>query len=179
MIWIALPAAAFLLGLERVTYWYAWTRPERFAAWLGRVPGRSCSDPVAGLERMFYGFKVIQFAVLAGWCMLFAQDLLPLPTAPPGVIAAGLVLLALGQLLNFSVIWRLGSEAMFYGNRFGRPIQWQTGFPFSLLPHPQYLGAGLSVWAVMLIMRYPNPDWIALPLVSTAFYVWGANFEQD
>jgi methylene-fatty-acyl-phospholipid synthase len=73
---------------------------------------------------------------------------------------------------------KLGNEGVFYGNRFGRTVEWQSGFPFSLHPHPQYLGAALSVWGFMLAMRYPEPDWLVLPLISTVYYVFGARLES-
>jgi len=179
MFWIVLVLSSLLLGIERVGYWWVWNHPNRFAAAVRRWAQLSSGDPVFALRRMFFGFKAIQITVLVGWCMLFGGSLLPLPTAPTTALVGGVVLLLLGQVLNLSVMWRLGNEGVFYGNRFGRPIEWQTGFPFSLLPHPQYLGALLSVWGFMLIMRYPNPDWIALPLISTAWYAWGTQVERE
>ena len=120
-----------------------------------------------GLRLLFYVFKGIQVAVLLAWCVRFGDGGVPLPTASALFAAIGVGLIAFGQLLNFSVMTKLGVEGVFYGNRFGRDVEWQTGFPFSVFPHPQYLGALLSVWGFMLVMRYPNPDWIVLPLIST------------
>lgn len=177
MFWTLLFVATLLLGIERVSYWYVWNHPERFAACVRLQPQLTGSDPVLALRRLFYGFKAIQVGVLLGWCMLFGSTWLPLPTAGTAALVGGLLLL-IGQVLNFSVMWRLGHDGVFYGNRFGRPIEWQTGFPFSLVSHPQYLGALLSVWGFMLVMRYPDPDWIALPLVSSAWYAWGATVES-
>ncbi|MDT8439613.1 MAG: methyltransferase [Wenzhouxiangellaceae bacterium] len=179
MFWTLLVIATLLLSLERVTYWWAWNHPEVFTAQARRRDRLLHHDPVRALGRLFVVFKFIQIGVLLGWCMVFGQTWLPLPTAPSGAIVLGLSLLALGQALNFGVIWRLKAEGMFYGNRFGRAIEWQTGFPFSIVRHPQYVGALLSVWAFLLIMRFPNPDWLALPLVSTALYAWGIHVERD
>ncbi len=179
MFWIMLLLSTLLLGIERVSYWYVWNHPQCFAARIHRWPRLTRSDPVLALQRLFYGFKAIQSAVLFGWCIWFGGDWLPLPTAPGMALLLGVLAILIGQVLNFSVMWRLGQQGVFYGNRFGRPVEWQTGFPFSLLPHPQYFGALLSVWGFMLIMRYPHPDWIALPLVSTAWYAWGTQVERD
>jgi len=179
MILTATVIAAVLLGLERLTYWWTWNYPQAFERAACAGGWISDGDPVVLLRRLFYGFKAIQIGVLIGWCMLFGQTWLPLPTASALVLFAGLALLAFGQALNFGVIFRLKSDGMFYGNRFGRSIEWQTGFPFSVVPHPQYLGALISVWGFMLIMRYPNPDWLALPLVSTALYAFGIWVERE
>lgn len=169
---------AALLAIERMMYWYAWTRPGRFAARVRRFSGGRGADPVMALKSLFHAFKVIQVAVLVGWCAWFADTWIPWPTAPWPVLALGLVLIVSGQVLNFGVMIRLGSEGVFYGNRFGRNVAWQTGFPFSLVAHPQYVGALMSVWGFMLAMRFPNPDWIVLPLVSTVYYALGARLES-
>lgn len=171
-------ACAALLAIERLVYWYAWTRSRRFAARVRRFPLRHPADPVEALKTLFYGFKAIQVAVLLGWCIWFGGDWIPWPTAPVAVIALGVLLFAFGQVLNFGVMLKLGTAGVFYGNRFGRDVAWQTGFPFSVVAHPQYLGALLSVWGFMLAMRYPNADWFVLPLISTVYYAFGARLER-
>lgn len=171
-------ACAALLAMERMTYWYAWTRPRRFAARMRRLPGRRGADPVAALKSLFHVFKLIQVAVLFGWCAWFAGSWILWPTAPLPILLLGVGLIAFGQVLNFGVMIRLGSEGVFYGNRFGRNVPWQTGFPFSLTSHPQYVGALLSVWGFMLAMRFPHADWVLLPLLSTVYYALGARLER-
>jgi len=168
--------AALLLALERVTYWWVWNRPEAFQRQVARHAGRL--GPVKALKRLFVVLKVVQVAVLLGWCMWFSGRVLPWPEAPPGALGIGLVLLLSGQVLNAAVFWRLGENGVFYGNRFGRSVEWQHGFPFSLLPHPQYFGALVSVWGFMLLMRYPAPDWLVLPALSTVYYLIGARVER-
>ena len=171
-------ACAALLAIERLVYWFAWTRPQRFRKWVRGTSVLPYDDPVQALRALFYAFKCIQAAVLLAWCSWFAEHAIPLPTAPLPFLAMGVLLILFGQVLNFSVMGRLGTEGVFYGNRFGRDVEWQTGFPFSLYPHPQYLGALLSVWGFMLAMRYPNPDWIVLPVISTVYYALGARLES-
>lgn len=171
-------ACAALLAIERLTYWFAWTRPNAFAQWTRARPFGLPEDPVAALRSLFILFKVIQVAVLLGWCIRFGGQWLPVPQAGVPALALGLLIVLAGQVLNFSVMAKLGDEGVFYGNRFGRPVAWQTGFPFSIFRHPQYLGAALSVWGFMLVMRYPHPDWLVLPLISTVYYVLGARLES-
>ncbi len=38
------------------------------------------------------------------------------------VVAAGLTLIAIGQVFNFGVFYQLGSVGVFYGNRFGYEV---------------------------------------------------------
>ena len=56
------------------------------------------------------------------------------------------VLIAIGQILNVGVFMQLGKIGVFYGNRLGYQVPWCRSFPFSLIPHPQYVGATLSIW---------------------------------
>ena len=73
---------------------------------------------------------------------------------PPPALLAGIVLVALGQVLNAAVYATIGGDGVYYGVRLGRTVPWVHGFPFRLLatggkpgtgvrvPHPQYLGLG-------------------------------------
>jgi methylene-fatty-acyl-phospholipid synthase len=168
-------AAAILLSLERVTYALAWHRPDRFDRVTRRLGFR---DPVTGLEAFFYGFKLVQGLVFAGWCAYFGA----LAGWPPGLATvpavAGAALVVIGQTLNGAVFLRLGRVGVFYGNRFGHPVPWCDGFPFSLLDHPQYAGAVISIWGLFLLARFPHDDWFALPLLETAYYAIGAHLER-
>ncbi|HVN30321.1 MAG TPA: methyltransferase [Candidatus Binataceae bacterium] len=60
----------------------------------------------------------------------------------------------------------------------GHEIAWISAFPFSVLRHPQYAGAVLSIWGFFIGMRFPHPDWLVLPGLETLYYLFGAFFEQ-
>lgn len=175
----AVAAAALLLSIKRLCYLGAWRRPESFRRWLAPGGPRGAGDPVAALERLFYTFKAIQIAVFLAWCSHFGAGV-PWPGARgAGQLTLGALALVAGQALNFAVFLRLGRDGVFYGNRFGRDVAWCARFPFSLLAHPQYVGAVLSIWGFFLLVRFPEPDWIVLPAIETAYYAIGARFESD
>lgn len=178
MIEVGIGLAAVLLSLERVTYIYIGHRPSTWLAWCHRPPLSALgTEPVVTVRRLFIGFKALQIAVFLAWCMIAGATIIPLPTAPPVAIVAGLALMVAGQVLSTLVFRRLGGTGVFFGAELGYGNQRAEGFPFSLVPHPQYVGAVLSVWGFFLIMRYPNPDWLALPLLETTLYVVGAHLE--
>lgn len=163
--------AAALLSLERAYYIWLCRAPERFAA-ICRVPfGARRFDPVLGVEILFYGFKVIQFGVIAWWCLALGDGRLWPVTTDWRVVASGTILIASGQALNALVFRTLGRPGVFYAGQFGQPVPWHSGFPFSISRHPQYIGAVASIWGALIILRYPAPDWIVLPLLET-FYYW-------
>lgn len=134
--------------------------------------------PVDALRRIFYGFKALQLIVFAGWCYIYGNGTLRPASASLLPPAAGLLLIAIGQVFNIGVFCRLGNNGVFYGNRFGFEIPWSSAFPFSLLKHPQYVGAVLSIWGFFIAMRFPRGDWYLLPSLETIYYFLGACLEQ-
>lgn len=171
-------AAAVLLAVERLCYIWVWHRPQAFTA-VSRSPLLACfGEPVDVLRVWFYSFKALQGVVFAGWWMWFAGGVPWPPGAPPTVIAVGGTLILAGQLLSAAVFRKLGNVGVFYGNRLGHELAWVTGFPFNVVRHPQYVGTVLSIWGMFLIMRFPHPDWYALPLLETLYYALGARYER-
>lgn len=170
--------AAVLLSVERICYVYIWHFPDSFRAFCDRLPWAFLGEPVDVLEKLFYGFKLIQFIVFFGWIYFHGNgSILPLSG---GIfsLAAGGALIAVGQILNFSVFYRLGRVGVFYGNKFGYETPWCRAFPFSFLNHPQYVGTLLSIWGFFLVMRFPHDDWYILPILETVYYLLGGYFEQ-
>ena len=92
----------------------------------------------------------------------------------PRGLALGAAPIGAGQCLNFAVFHRSGAVGVFYGSRFGRAVPWVCGFPFSVLAHPQYVGAVAAIWGLFLATRFPHPDWIAFSLLETIYYAVGA-----
>ena len=174
----ALLAAAAALSLERVTYAWIWYRSNRFRAWCQRPGLADLGGPVASLRILFYIFKAVQIGVFAAWFYAFGTGVVWPPDAPTPAVMLGVVLCGCGQLLNWSVFHRLGTVGVFYGDRFGYHVARCTAFPFSMTAHPQYLGAVMSIWGLFLIMRFPHPDWYAVPAVETAYYLVAARLEQ-
>lgn len=171
-------AAAALLAVERICYVWVWHRPQAFMAVALRPPWVRFGEPVDVLRVWFYGFKTLQAIVFVGWWSWFAGGPPWPPAAPLPVIAVGATLIGAGQVLSAAVFRKLGNVGVFYGNRLGHELVWVTGFPFNVVRHPQYVGTVLSIWGLFLIMRFPHPDWYALPLLETAYYVLGARYEQ-
>lgn len=175
----AFVVAAVLLSLERVCYVWAWRAPESFRAFCARPGVMALGDPVSVLQKLFFGFKGIQLAVFFGWCYLHGYGLLPSVMSRDFVVlAVGTAAIIAGQLLNFSVFYRLGKVGVFYGNKFGYRVPWCREFPFSFLAHPQYVGALFSIWGFFLAMGFPHDDWYLLPALQTIYYLAGAYFEQ-
>jgi phosphatidyl-N-methylethanolamine N-methyltransferase len=170
--------AAALLSLERICYILIARAPDGFRAWCAHPLVARLGTPVDVVRALFLSFKALQGAVFFAWCYVHSQGtLLPL-AAPPWALATGAVLIASGQFLSTSVFYQLGYVGVFYGARLGHTVPWCTSFPFAYLSHPQYVGTVLSIWGLFLIVRFPNADWMALPLLETVYYWLGARLES-
>lgn len=170
---VTFTTAALLLALERIVYVIVWRRPQLF----GRVCEPLGRSPVEVLSGLFVLFKVIQALVFTAWCMAGPETVRPWDR--PIACVAGLGLAGAGQPLNLAVFRRLGRTGVFYGTRFGYEVPWCTGFPFTVTAHPQYVGTVMTIWGFFLAMRYPEPDWIVLPILESAYYALGARLERQ
>ena len=171
--------AALLLSLERICYVWVWRAPESFRKLCHSILGGVLGEPIDALRRIFYVFKALQALVFLGWCYYYGDGVAVPASGNLLVTATGLSLIAIGQVFNFGVFYQLGSVGVFYGNRFGYDVAWNSAFPFSVLRHPQYVGAVLSIWGFFIAMRFPRPDWYLLPCLETIYYLLGAHFERD
>lgn len=179
MDFLVLLLSAFLLSIERIAYFLIWRYPHLLRS-SGKYPVVAAfGEPIDVLQKLFYIFKALQLSVFLGWCIVFGEGFLPLPTGTPLALAAGGILIIVGQLLNLSVFYRLGKIGVFYGNKLGYDVSWCEGFPFSVFDHPQYVGTLTSIWGFFLIMRFPHSDWIALPIIETLYYALGAYGERS
>ena len=52
------------------------------------------------------------------------------------------------------------------GVKLGHKVPWVNGFPFNVVPHPQYVGSSLSVWGMAALVWGQGPPGIGL----LAFY---------
>jgi phosphatidyl-N-methylethanolamine N-methyltransferase len=170
--------AAILLSVERIAYVLIWHNPGRFRTWCGSSFVRRVGDPVDVVRLLFLVCKVIQAVVFAAWIYAHSGDRVQLLGGDFAAAALGVGFILVGQALNLSVFHKLGSIGVFYGTRFGHDLPWCRTFPFSFLAHPQYVGTVLSIWGLFLITRFPNTDWYLLPTLETAYYGFGARFEQ-
>jgi phosphatidyl-N-methylethanolamine N-methyltransferase len=170
--------AAVLLSVERLCYLWIWRAPGSFRSVCASLGVASPADPVDVLRSLFYAFKALQAGVFVAWCYVYGNGSIWPPDGAPGAVWLGGAMILAGQVLNAGVFYRLGELGVFYGNRLGYDVPWSQQFPFSLLDHPQYVGALLSIWGFFLVMRFPHDDWYLLPALETLYYALGAKLER-
>jgi phosphatidyl-N-methylethanolamine N-methyltransferase len=170
--------AAAALSLERACYVWIARAPGAFRRWCARPVVSRFGEPIAIVRKLFYAFKVLQLSVFAGWCAMHAGESLVPATGDMAAQGIGGALIIAGQVLNWSVFFRLGAVGVFYGNRLGYEVPWSRAFPFSLFSHPQYVGTVLSIWGMFLVMRFPHADWSLLPTLETVYYIASTCLEE-
>jgi len=80
-----------------------------------------------------------------------------------------------GQGLNIAIYRAIGKRGVYYGYRLGEEVPWVTGFPFSVMPHPQYCGVCLTVIGVNALVATPAhivAGWFNLTAIQVLFYVY-------
>jgi methylene-fatty-acyl-phospholipid synthase len=60
--------------------------------------------------------------------------------------------------LNVAVYRRLGDNGVYYGTKLGKKVAWKTGFPFSVIRHPQYVGAVLTIGGFVALVWGQAPN---------------------
>ena len=162
---------AAALSLERACYVWIARVPHTFRRWCGRARVARFGPPLVILQKLFYAFKILQLSLFVGWCYVYGNGSLIPANRDALVLGLAGVLVVIGQVLNWSVFYRLGTVGVFFGGRLGHPVRWHRGFPFSLLSHPQYVGTVASIWGLFLVMRFPHDDWSLIPVIETVYYV--------
>ena len=171
--------AAFVFSLKRLFYAWAFFRPQQVQLLAqSRMLQPYGLDPVRIVEFSFYLFHTLQAFVIIYWCYHFSGSLLPDLGKSPVFFVLAIIALFIGIVLNAGVFLQLGRRGVFYGNRFGHDIPFCTGFPFSIVRHPQYFGSVLVLWSIFFIMRFPNEDWWWIPAFETASYILGSKLEE-
>ena len=143
------------ITLSSILYTIIWLRPAVFLSFCHSL-GASLK-PTRIMALLAHVLKLLQFGLIAYrlWDTGFNfTTYVDKALASPTVLATrlvGFVLGCLGQFLNVSVYSALGEAGVYYGTKLGENIPWQTGWPYSHIRDPQYVGSICSVAALYLL----------------------------
>mmetsp|Transcript_15981 Transcript_15981/g.26125 ORF Transcript_15981/g.26125 Transcript_15981/m.26125 type:complete len:285 (-) Transcript_15981:1092-1946(-) len=182
------------LSLPHIVYFFTWTNAKRFATLCKTGPIKPIGQPYQVFARLAHVLKMVQLAVFMRW--YFGADYIAnvdsYIAAPVTLkefwhsrnmyqLLLAFELLFLGQVLNFGVYRAIGEAGVYYGCRLGKKIPWVHGFPFNFVPHPQYVGAVLSFWGILVFLATTESvenGLYALGAASTVFYTFSSLVEQ-
>jgi hypothetical protein len=166
-------AALFLLGIERFLYGYVFHFPTQFKA--------NCKNRAFGTklqqEPLFWkGFmqlgiyvKVFQYSVciydILNRCTLknpiwdagragdFGVFIDQITSSEGFQFWFGLLLVAIGQFLNYAVFKALGGIGVYYGWELGYKVERVTCFPYNTgISDPQYWGVVICIWGIYIAL---------------------------
>merc|ERR1712216_175361 len=164
MIEVAKTLLFLAIPMPHAFYAFLWNKPQGGK----RVAKKVKVPPVDLLALVATCMKVVQFLSFVYYIvtLLGANAFLEtVESVHPMTLIFGGLLFAAGQALNIGV---------FSGIKYGKKVPWVTGFPFTVCPHPQYIGSSLSIWgALWPIMRVFPGNF--LDLVTVGIY-WSAMY---
>mmetsp|Transcript_16035 Transcript_16035/g.28498 ORF Transcript_16035/g.28498 Transcript_16035/m.28498 type:complete len:282 (-) Transcript_16035:365-1210(-) len=182
---------AAMLSTPHVFYFFTWTNAKTFH-WMTKCLG----EPYKVFAKLGHLIKLFQAVVTLVYFMgedrckamvsdpkEFAQETLVYAQSLNSFQALlGLELLALGQLFNMAVYSQIGEAGVYYGCRLGQDVPWVYGFPFSTVPHPQYLGTVLSIFGLAVLLCTPAA--VSLGIygmtgVMTIYYAFSSYVEAN
>jgi len=145
---LALVLVVASLSMSHVFYAWTWTHAD---TWSKLCHGRSL-EPYKAFASCAHVIKFVQFVSLALWLWpLQPLSQFDMMTFHPLKLVLAIEFIGFGQILNVEVYNKIGEAGVYYGTRLGIDVPWVEGFPFSIVPHPQYFGAAISYWGGVLL----------------------------
>lgn len=154
------------LSPPHIFYYWTWTHAVHWHS-LCKERGLVAYKTFAGVAHMI---KAFQFLSILLWSynrvdlqQIYA-DMHPLKA----LLCAQLFVI--GQILNAKVYEKIGEAGVYYGTRLGVRVPWVYGFPFSVVPHPQYFGATLSFASLFLALstEHAVSEGVYIPMLAVA-----------
>lgn len=166
--------AFLLLGIERFLYGYWYSFPKHFEKSVrsGKFGSRIQAEPHLWKCAMTLGMyiKVFQFSVIV-FDLLVRCDLTDPRSSQEALMkaGAGVILVLIGQILNYSVFKALKPVGVYYGYEFGYKVPMVSCFPYNTgISDPQYWGVVSCVWGVYLSLGASSN---IVPILETFWYI--------
>ena len=180
--------AVGLLFIERLCYTWVHSFSGSFVEFAQSAVGkRMGKKPLDVVLTIFYINKVIQLGTFLGFYFYILDFESPFNRGFAWAKVTPLQwiwlvhAIVLGQGLNASIYRAIGKPGVYYGYRLGVDVPWVTGFPFSVVPHPQYFGVCVAVIGINIFVATPAhiaAGWFNLTLVQVLFYCYMAIVED-
>jgi len=161
-----------VLSLERICYTIVWTRSKDFLRFCKMPPMCYLGSPVDVVVSMFFVNKCLQISVPLAWYFNHGQ--------PPALAdisnyqwVTAVQCFFIGQLFNYSIYQAIGKNGVYYGARLGATIPWCEGYPFNVVPHPQYAGVVLSIYGLAVVLAtqaHVAQGWFGMFAAQVVYY---------
>jgi len=176
----ALALYGTVLGPERLVYGFVYHYTPSFRRLAGL--GEKGKADLTIMHSLVSTFKVVQICAVASdlgpkinWS--FPLDRMLGDESSMARLALGAAFVVFGQILNVSIYKAIGSVGVHYGHELGHDVEWCTGWPFTVLRNPQYIGVVLTFWGIYLGLSpsWTDYEWFCIPLVISFWYTMSCN----
>jgi methylene-fatty-acyl-phospholipid synthase len=144
------------------------------SVFLSRTSARFISSNHGAFVPFCYFLKILTvvFLALGAWSQygppVFA-------TTHTSILIAAAFFLVYGCHLNIMVHHLLGTTGIYYGVELGfidpKKIVWVTGYPYSLISHPQYVGASMQLIGGALMWGFDASLNVRVDIFAAAVYM--------
>eukprot|EP00884_Botryococcus_braunii_P006396 jgi/Botrbrau1/15758/Bobra.4_1s0122.1 len=151
-----------LLLLSAITtphliYAFVWLHSPTWRRW--------CGDKAVQTFRLVaIAGKGLQLVVTVLWLDSVTKNFEYKVPVDMELLGIGIIATTVGQVLNVKTFDAIGAVGVYYGVKLGHRVEWNDGFPFNVVSHPQYVGSVLTVWGLLLGAKSIYPT---IPLIST------------
>jgi len=127
-----------ITSLSHILYYYIWNYPFHFRFYAKDLG----LTPVTLMSSLSYTQKILQFLFIYSYS-INNDTLMPYFE---NLNMGNILLIGIGQTLNLSVYYKLGTKGVYYGNKFGLQLPYITSFPYNIgINNPQYIGCILTL----------------------------------
>ena len=139
----------FLISIPHWLYAFIWIKPKLYMK-LSRKYLSDKLEPIVTFTYLASLLKPVQFiAFLAWYCTIGSISNIQLDVFK---VLISLSMIVFGQILNVGIYKAVGANGVYYGIKLGKKIPWCTGFPFTVVDHPQYVGSVLTAWGGIILL---------------------------
>lgn len=127
-----------ITSLSHILYFFVWDYTDNFI----NLSRYLHITPLLLIKYLSYLQKILQISLLINYTIQ-NNTLIPyLININPVNFSA----IIIGQILNFSVYYKLGTKGVYYGNKFGYSLPYIKSFPYNIgIKDPQYTGCILTI----------------------------------
>lgn len=190
-------AIAFVvLGIERLLYGYCFICTNHFKKSVdeSKIPGLTKVQKDGNrynywrcMQRLGVYIKIFQVSVCSYDLLVLDFDNVKSNLFLGGMftnpgnhvqLAAGILLIFVGQTLNYAVFTALGAKGVYYGYEFGYHVARVSCFPYNLnISDPQYWGVVMSIFGIYLTVGASN---YLVPVIELFWYMMSMQvFENE
>ncbi len=136
-----------ITSFSHLFYYYIWNHREHFIFFAEHYN----LSPIKLITYLGFTQKILQFI------FIYLQSINNNTLIPyfENLNIGNIILIIIGQILNISVYYKLGTKGVYYGNIFGLNLPYINTFPYNIgIKNPQYTGCILTLCGLYPLISF-------------------------